>query len=66
MTTTSARRPNQSLHRTPDASVTRLAFATRAPVAGVGELNRYAARSVRVLPLETITRREVPCPTIRR
>lgn len=30
----------KSLHRTPDASVMRLAFATRAPVAGAGELRR--------------------------
>ena len=35
--------PNQSLHRSPDASVTRLAYATRAPAAGAGELRRYAA-----------------------
>ena len=32
--------PNQSLHRSPDASVTRLARASRAPAAGAGELNR--------------------------
>ena len=32
--------PNQSLHRSPDAPVTRLASATRAPAAGAGELRR--------------------------
>ena len=31
---------NQSLHRSPDAPVTRLADATRAPAAGAGELRR--------------------------
>ncbi len=31
---------NQSLHRSPGASVTRLARATRAPAAGAGELRR--------------------------
>jgi len=33
---------NKSLHRPPDASVTRLALATRAPAAGAGALRRYA------------------------
>lgn len=32
---------NQSLHRSPDASVTQLASATRAPAAGAGELGRW-------------------------
>jgi hypothetical protein len=31
---------NQSLHRSPDVSVTRLARAIRAPATGAGELNR--------------------------
>jgi hypothetical protein len=35
--------PNNALHRAPDASVTRLARATRAPLAGAGELTRYAS-----------------------
>lgn len=34
---------DKSLHRTPDASVTRLAYATRAPAAGAGELRCLAA-----------------------
>ena len=31
---------NYALHRSPDAAVTRLASATRAPAAGAGELRR--------------------------
>jgi hypothetical protein len=39
---------NQSLHRSPNAPVTRLASATRAPAAGAGELSRSATPGARM------------------